>query len=463
MGTTTTLGGRNKREKHLSLVLLLKHFFLISIFFQNFSLSVEAAYSGKLKYTRHNKQVSSLRLERIEKHLNKINKPAVMTIQSPDGDIIDCVHKRKQPALDHPLLKNHKIQDPKLGNWWMGFGDNTLVGYWPAELFTHLADKATMVEWGGEIVNSRANGEHTATQMGSGHFAEDGFGKASYFRNLEIVDSDNSLSSLKVESFNKLLAEVKAVARDRDEELDLLQKRVVIDLVEFERKAAKKFREAKERKATSAYYDEEKPASVSHHQKDRKLDYRSSSRSRKDEYEYYKDCDEDLEEQPRMSMKKKKKQNPAKKVASTKPSAPSIPSPIQELPNEFKEKIASLHGYQVQLVIQKQLFKTDLSSGHDRLSMPVNQGGWKSISRDEGVGFKIGDTIQVWFFRVNDLNLANKDSIHFAVVRLKKDVNAIDRQEVAESSMTEKNEEWKKDTNGCSNSSSVSARQPGSN
>ncbi|CAN6724945.1 unnamed protein product [Malus baccata var. baccata] len=444
MGSTTTLGGRNKREKHLSPVLLLKHFFLISIFFQKFSLSVEAAYSGKLKYTRHNKQVSSLRLERIEKHLNKINKPAVMTIQSPDGDIIDCVHKRKQPALDHPLLKNHKIQrkaperpkavvtkkmkqnnddeldgikdnnnvinatanqggggvikgawvlqqmwhrngtrcprgtvpirrstmddvlrakslfdfgkkqhrtsfninnknitadlasrrvdapdvvsgnghehaiaytgisqelygaratinvwtpsieqvnefslsqiwvlsgsfdgtdlnsieagwqvspelygdsrprlftywttdsyqatgcynllcsgfiqtnsriaigaaispvssyatnqydvtiliwkDPKLGNWWMGFGDNTLVGYWPAELFTHLADKATMVEWGGEIVNSRANGEHTATQMGSGHFAEDGFGKASYFRNLEIVDSDNSLSSVR--------------------------------------------------------------------------------------------------------------------------------------------------------------------------------------------------------------------------------------------------------------------------
>ncbi|KAJ0080473.1 hypothetical protein Patl1_23084 [Pistacia atlantica] len=373
-------------------------------------------------------QVSTLRLERIQKHLHKINKPPVFTIESPDGDIIDCVHKRKQPALDHPLLKNHKIQkvppsmpagmktmkkeggggeeeeeltrdsksnntsknaevvlkgawqmwhrngtrcprgtvpirrssvddvlrakslfdfgkkkqqrkfglagrradapdvvsgnghehaiaytgtsqevygaratinvwdpsiqvvnefslsqiwvlsgsfdgsdlnsieagwqvspelygdsrprlftywtsdsyqatgcynllcagfiqtnsrvaigaaispvssyasnqyditiliwkDPKKGNWWMGFGDNTLVGYWPAELFTHLADHATMVEWGGEVVNSRVNGEHTSTQMGSGHFAEDGFGKASYFRNLEIVDSDNSLTS----------------------------------------------------------------------------------------------------------------------------------------------------------------------------------------------------------------------------------------------------------------------------
>ncbi|KAL3838375.1 hypothetical protein ACJIZ3_022966 [Penstemon smallii] len=384
-------------------------FFLVLLFQESLAIS-----STSLNYTKY-KQVSSLRLERIQKHLDKINKPPVFTIESPDGDIIDCVHKRKQPALDHPLLKNHKIQrvapkmpkgmklvktdevkdlksnssssvdgfkgvwqmwhqkgqrcpkgtvpirrnsvhdvlrakslydygkkqtkyvptasprpdapdvvsgnghehaiafttrseeiygakatinvwdpsievvnefslsqiwvlsgsfdadlnsieagwqvspelygdsrprlftywtsdayqatgcynllcsgfvqtnsriaigaaisptssaggnqyditiliwkDPKLGNWWMGFGDSTLVGYWPTELFTHLADRATMVEWGGEIVNSRANNAHTKTQMGSGHFAEDGFAKASYFRNLEVVDSDNSLSS----------------------------------------------------------------------------------------------------------------------------------------------------------------------------------------------------------------------------------------------------------------------------
>ncbi|KAJ1409324.1 hypothetical protein SESBI_22835 [Sesbania bispinosa] len=368
------------------------------------------AESSVLNLTRH-RQVSSLRLERISKHLDKINKAPVLTIESPDGDLIDCVHTRKQPAFDHPLLKNHKIQkvptempkgilmkkeeeggnvkeenigeawqmwhrngtrcptgtvpirrstvddvlrakslydfgkkppriplisrrndspdvlsdnghehaiayttgssqemygakasinvwdpsiqvmnefslsqiwilsgsfdgpdlnsieagwqvspelygdsrprlftywtrdsyrstgcynllcagfiqtssriaigaaispvssyagnqyditiliwkDPKVGNWWMSFGEGTLVGYWPAELFTNLADHATMVEWGGEVVNSRASGDHTSTQMGSGHFAEDGFGKASYFRNLEIVDVDNSLSSV---------------------------------------------------------------------------------------------------------------------------------------------------------------------------------------------------------------------------------------------------------------------------
>ncbi|CAL9189732.1 unnamed protein product [Musa hybrid cultivar] len=86
-------------------------------------------------------------------------------------------------------------KDPKLGNWWMSFGESMLVGYWPAELFTHLSDRATMVEWGGEVVNMRPNGEHTSTQMGSGRFAGSGFGKASYFRNLEVVDADNSLVS----------------------------------------------------------------------------------------------------------------------------------------------------------------------------------------------------------------------------------------------------------------------------
>jgi len=29
--------------------------------------------------------------------------------QSPDGDVIDCVHISKQPAFDHPFLKNHTI------------------------------------------------------------------------------------------------------------------------------------------------------------------------------------------------------------------------------------------------------------------------------------------------------------------------------------------------------------------
>ncbi|KAL0318540.1 UNVERIFIED_CONTAM: hypothetical protein Sangu_2010200 [Sesamum angustifolium] len=52
------------------------------------------------------------KLKRIRSYLRKINKPAVKTIQSPDGDIIDCVQSHLQPAFDHPQLKGRKPLEP---------------------------------------------------------------------------------------------------------------------------------------------------------------------------------------------------------------------------------------------------------------------------------------------------------------------------------------------------------------
>ncbi|MBA0827457.1 hypothetical protein Goarm_012239, partial [Gossypium armourianum] len=46
----------------------------------------------------------------VEEKLKQLNKPAVKIIQSEDGDIIDCVEIYKQPAFDHPALRNHVIQ-----------------------------------------------------------------------------------------------------------------------------------------------------------------------------------------------------------------------------------------------------------------------------------------------------------------------------------------------------------------
>ncbi|KAA8520314.1 hypothetical protein F0562_014570 [Nyssa sinensis] len=84
-------------------------------------------------------------------------------------------------------------KDPEEGNWWLQFGNDYVLGYWPAALFSYLTDSASMIEWGGEVVNSDADGQHTTTQMGSGHFPNEGFGKASYFRNIQIVDGSNNL------------------------------------------------------------------------------------------------------------------------------------------------------------------------------------------------------------------------------------------------------------------------------
>ncbi|XP_031110917.1 uncharacterized protein LOC116015059 [Ipomoea triloba] len=88
-------------------------------------------------------------------------------------------------------------KDPKGGNWWMQFGNDYVLGYWPSFLFSNLGDSASMIEWGGEVVNTEADGKHTSTKMGSGHFPEEGFGKAGYFRNIQVVDSSNNLKSPK--------------------------------------------------------------------------------------------------------------------------------------------------------------------------------------------------------------------------------------------------------------------------
>ncbi|KAF5198871.1 Nep-interacting protein [Thalictrum thalictroides] len=46
----------------------------------------------------------------LEEQLMILNKPSIKTFHTEEGDIFDCVDIYKQPALDHPLLKNHKIQ-----------------------------------------------------------------------------------------------------------------------------------------------------------------------------------------------------------------------------------------------------------------------------------------------------------------------------------------------------------------
>ncbi|KAF6982913.1 hypothetical protein CFC21_001237 [Triticum aestivum] len=89
-------------------------------------------------------------------------------------------------------------KDPKKGNWWLQLGPSgALVGYWPSSLFTHLGARgrggADMVQFGGEAVNTRPSGSHTPTQMGSGRFPGEGYGRAAYFRNVQVVDWDNNL------------------------------------------------------------------------------------------------------------------------------------------------------------------------------------------------------------------------------------------------------------------------------
>ncbi len=83
-------------------------------------------------------------------------------------------------------------KDGENGNWWLKYGD-TWVGYWPRSLFDSngLYDHAAEVDYGGEIVNTRTDGRHTRTDMGSGHWPSEGYGAAAYHRNIKYVDTDN--------------------------------------------------------------------------------------------------------------------------------------------------------------------------------------------------------------------------------------------------------------------------------
>ncbi|KAJ1277113.1 hypothetical protein BS78_05G269500 [Paspalum vaginatum] len=81
---------------------------------------------------------------------------------------------------------NNQI-DPGTGNWWLLVG-TYFLGYWPSSIFTDLADSATIVKWGGEVAVFTAQ---TTTQMGSGHFPIEGFGKASYIKNIQVPNSYN--------------------------------------------------------------------------------------------------------------------------------------------------------------------------------------------------------------------------------------------------------------------------------
>uniref|UniRef100_A0A0E0FZJ7 Neprosin PEP catalytic domain-containing protein n=1 Tax=Oryza nivara TaxID=4536 RepID=A0A0E0FZJ7_ORYNI len=76
------------------------------------------------------------------------------------------------------------------GNWWLQV-QGKYVGYWPSSIFTHLqTGVADTVEWGGEV-----NSPRSTTPMGSGHFSKEGFGKATYSKAIQVVDSSNNLKS----------------------------------------------------------------------------------------------------------------------------------------------------------------------------------------------------------------------------------------------------------------------------
>jgi hypothetical protein len=79
------------------------------------------------------------------------------------------------------------------GDWWVAY-QHELLGYYPAGLFSRLNGGACRAAWYGEVYRpDHAPGFENdkgaiETEMGSGRFAEAGFGHAAYLRNPRYYD-----------------------------------------------------------------------------------------------------------------------------------------------------------------------------------------------------------------------------------------------------------------------------------
>jgi hypothetical protein len=80
-------------------------------------------------------------------------------------------------------------------NWWVAYGQqNTPIGYWPREIFHFMKDKCDFAFWGGVVQGPTASLD--SPQMGSGHFAHEGYGKAACIGYIQVVNNNNKLVTL---------------------------------------------------------------------------------------------------------------------------------------------------------------------------------------------------------------------------------------------------------------------------
>ncbi|WOL08110.1 hypothetical protein Cni_G16862 [Canna indica] len=79
-------------------------------------LLVVGASVGLSESALNKTTITSKELQMIHARLRSLNKPPLKSIQSPDGDIIDCVPFHLQPAFDDPMLKRliKPLDPPKM-------------------------------------------------------------------------------------------------------------------------------------------------------------------------------------------------------------------------------------------------------------------------------------------------------------------------------------------------------------
>ncbi|KAF7103427.1 hypothetical protein CFC21_104416 [Triticum aestivum] len=87
--------------------------------------------------------------------------------------------------------------DKKSGDWWVYYGFNkspTGVGYFPRSLFSYLAEKADIMQFGAFVQAKKAL---PTPPMGSGALPNGGKGRAASFTDIRFIDQDGNSSPIK--------------------------------------------------------------------------------------------------------------------------------------------------------------------------------------------------------------------------------------------------------------------------
>ncbi|XBI42746.1 hypothetical protein VPH35_107601 [Triticum aestivum] len=79
------------------------------------------------------------------------------------------------------------IIDPVSKNWWLTY-EHVAIGYWPSALFEFLRNKGDAAFWGGIVEGPTASSN--SLQMGSGHFASEGYGGAAFVKNIQLANNE---------------------------------------------------------------------------------------------------------------------------------------------------------------------------------------------------------------------------------------------------------------------------------
>ncbi|KAM4123986.1 hypothetical protein ACB094_01G198400 [Castanea mollissima] len=112
---------------------------------------------------------------------------------NPRYDLGGPIQPTSQERGKQYELQIQIYQLPETRKWWLVYGEDEVIGYWPYEIFNHLQRKARIVQWGGDVYSKNIKGvkPHTTTAMGSGNYAHGLWGSACFIDRLRIVDYNN--------------------------------------------------------------------------------------------------------------------------------------------------------------------------------------------------------------------------------------------------------------------------------